>query len=104
MKNILLSSMLCASSLFAASAPSNTYSYELTPFVSGILTDSKAGLKDDNYFNGGISLGKNIDDSFIDQIEIVYMRSDSLEYENSNGNTNVNRAFLNAVKKICYYR
>jgi OOP family OmpA-OmpF porin len=100
MKNILLTSILCASSLFAASDPSHTYSYEVTPFVSGILTDSKAGLKDDNYFNGGISLGKNIDDSFIDQIEIVYMRSDSLEYENSNGNTNINRAFLNAVKKF----
>ena len=100
MKNILLTSVLCASSLFAASNPSNTYSYELTPFVSGILSDSKAGLKDDNYFNGGISLGKNIDDSFIDQVEIVYMRSDSLEYGNSNGNTNVNRAFINAVKKF----
>ena len=100
MKNILLTSMLCASSLFAASNYSKDYSYEVTPFVSGILTDSKAGLKDDNYFNAGISLGKNIDESFIDQIEIAYMRSDSLEYENSNGNTNVNRAFINAVKRF----
>ena len=70
MKNILLTSMLCASSLLAASNYSSDYSYEVTPFVSGILTDSKAGLEDDNYFNGGISLGKNINESFIDQIEI----------------------------------
>lgn len=100
MKNILLTTMLCASSLFAASNYSSDYNYEVTPFVSGILTDSKAGLKDDNYFNGGISLGKNIQESFIDQIEIIYMRSDSLEYENSNGNTNLNRAFVNAVKRF----
>lgn len=99
MKKILITAILCSSTLFCANNPKDTYSYELTPFVSGILTDSNAGLENDNYFNGGISLGKNIDDSFIDQVEIGYMRSDSLEYENSNGNTNVNRAFINAVKK-----
>lgn len=100
MKKILLSSALCASMMFAASSPSNQYSYEVTPFASGILSDSKAGLSDDNYYNGGISLAKNIDDSFIDQVELGYMRSQSVAYENSAGNTNINRAFLNAVKKF----
>lgn len=100
MKKILLTSLLCSVSLFSASNPSNLYDYEVTPFASGILTDSKAGLDNNNYLNAGIALGKNIDDSFIDQIEIAYMRSDSLEYEGTNGNTNVNRAFLNAVKKF----
>lgn len=99
MKKILFTSILCISSLFCANNPKDTYSYELTPFVSGILTDSNAGLENNNYFNGGISLGKNIDNSFIDQVEIGYMRSNSLEYENSNGNTSINRAFINAVKK-----
>jgi OmpA-OmpF porin, OOP family len=101
MKKIFLTSILCASALFSASSPSNTYNYEITPFVSGILTDSKAGLDNKNYINGGISLGKNLDDSFIDQVEIAYMRSNSLDYKDSltNGNTNVNRAFLNAIKK-----
>ena len=100
MKKILLTSLLCSVSLFSASNPSNLYGYEVTPFVSGILTDSKAGLDNNNYLNAGIALGKNIDDSFIDQVEIAYMRSDSLEYDGTNGNTNVNRAFLNAVKKF----
>jgi OmpA-OmpF porin, OOP family len=100
MKKILLTSLLCSVSLFSASSPSNLYGYEVTPFASGILTDSKAGLDDNNYLNAGIALGKNIDDSFIDQVEIAYMRSDSLEYEGTNGNTNVNRLFLNAVKKF----
>jgi OOP family OmpA-OmpF porin len=100
MNKILLTSIFCSASLFSASSPSNLYSYEVTPFVSGILTDSKAGLDNDNYLNAGISLGKNIDDSFINQVEIAYMRSVSVDYENSNGTTNINRAFLNAIKRF----
>ena len=100
MKNILLTSILCASSIFASSNPSKMYNYEVTPFASGILSDSKAGLKDKNYYNGGISLGKNLDDLFINQVEISYMRSDNLGYKNSTGTTNINRAFINAIKKF----
>ena len=100
MKKILFTSILCASTIFAASDPSSTYNYEITPFGSGILTDSKAGLKDDNYANLGISLGKNLYDYFIDQIEIAYMRSDNVGYDNNNGSTNINRTFLNAIKKF----
>ena len=98
MKKLLLTSALCASILFAASNPSETYSYEITPFGAGILTDSKTGLADDHYFNAGLSLGKNLDDSFINQIEIAYLRSNNLKYENSAGNTNVNRIFINGIK------
>ena len=100
MKKLLLTSALCASILFAASNPSETYSYEITPFGAGILTDSKTGLADDHYFNAGLSLGKNLDDSFINQIEIAYLRSNNLKYENSAGNTNVNRIFINGIKKL----
>ena len=100
MKRILLTSILCASSIFAASDPSKTYNYEVTPFASGILTDSKAGLKDDNYINLGISLAKNLDESFIDQVEVAYMRSAKVDYDGNNGTTHINRTFLNAVKRF----
>lgn len=101
MKKIIISSALCASILFAASNPSNQYSYELTPFVSGILSDSKAGLNTDNYANAGLSLAKNLDESFIDQVELGFMRSDSLDYiGGGTGNTDINRLFLNAVKNF----
>ena len=101
MKKILLTSIFCSSIIFAASDSSKTYDYEITPFVSGILTDSKVNLDDDSYINGGISIGKNFTDFFIDQAEIAYMRSASVAYKNSSdtGNTNINRIFLNAVKK-----
>lgn len=100
MKKLLLSSALCTSIIFAASNPSETYNYEITPFGAGILTDSKTGLSDDHYFNAGLSLGRNLNDSFINQIEIAYLRSDNLKYENSAGNTNVNRIFINGIKKF----
>jgi OOP family OmpA-OmpF porin len=100
MKKIVLSSILCASMLFAASEPSKTYNYEVTPFASGILTDSKASLDNDNNFNVGISLAKNLDESFLDQIEIVYMRSETVGYDKTTKNTNINRTFLNANKRF----
>ena len=42
-------------------------------------------------------LGKNLDDTFIDQIEVAYLRSDNLKYKDSTGTTHVNRLFLNAL-------
>jgi len=98
MKKLILASALCTSLVFAASNPSNQYSYEVTPFAAGILSDSKVDLSDDNYFNGGIAVAKNLDDSIIDQIELGFMRSQSTEYK-TGGNTNMNRLFLNAIKK-----
>ncbi len=100
MKKFLISSLLSSLIVFGASEPSENYNYEITPFGGGILTDSKMGLDSNNYFNAGIAIGKNIDDSFINQVEIAYLRSDNLKYEKSMGNTNVNRLFVNAVKKF----
>jgi OOP family OmpA-OmpF porin len=87
--------------MLAQSAPSNSYAYEVTPFAAGILSDSSANLEDDHYANAGISLAKNLQNSFLDQVELAIMRSDSLNYKGtSNANTNINRVFLNAVKKL----
>lgn len=97
MKKVLITSILSTAIAFATTNPSKEYNYEVTPFASGILTDSKSGL-DDNYFNAGISLGKNIDDSFVNQIEVAYLRSDKVNYKDSKGSTYANRVFLNGVK------
>jgi len=98
MKKKLFYTLICATALFGQSDPSKTYSYELTPFTSGILTDSKSGLNDDSYLNIGLSLAKNLEGIFIDQVEALYMRSDNLEYKNSQS-TNINRFFINAIKR-----
>lgn len=97
MKKLILSTAMCASLVFAASNPSKLYDYEITPFGSLILNDTKE-LKDDSYFNVGISIAKNINDDFFNQIELSYIRSDSVDYKN-NQETNFNRIFLNAIKR-----
>ena len=100
MNKIILTSVICASFMFAQNEKSSNYDYEITPFAAGILSDSQANLEDDHYINAGISLAKNLEDSFIDQVELAIMRSDSLEYKGTKGNTNINRVFVNAVKKL----
>lgn len=100
MKKIVFSSIICAVSLFAAHDPSKTYNYEVTPFASGVLTDSKAGVKNDHYANLGIALAKNLDNDFINQVELMYIRSDILDYLNTDKTTHVNRILLNVVKRF----
>lgn len=98
MKKIILTSAFFICITFAASNPSNQYNYEITAFTSGILTDTKSEISDDNYFNGGLSISKNFKDIFINQVELGFMRSQNLEFNGNNGSTNSNRYFLNAVK------
>lgn len=100
MKKILFVSTLCVSSVFAEFDSSKSYSYEVTPFASGILTDSKTGIDNNHYANLGISLAKNFDDTFINQIELMYIRSDVLDYIDSSKTAHVNRYLLNAVKRF----
>ncbi|MGA1931920.1 OmpA family protein [Arcobacter sp. YIC-464] len=98
MKKLIFASVISSSLLFAASNPSNEYGYEVTGYAAGILSDSSNKLKDDNYLNGGLSIAKNLDNMMIDQVELGFIRSQSVEYK-SGSNTNMNRIFLNAVKK-----
>lgn len=100
MKKIVLASLLSTASLFAVHDASKNYKYEVTPFASGILTDSKAGIKNDHYANLGISLAKNFETDFLNQIELMYIRSDILDYKKSNKSTHVNRILLNLVKRF----
>lgn len=100
MKKVILASMLSSASLFAVHDSSKNYNYEVTPFASGILTDSKAGVKNDHYANLGISLAKNFETDFLNQIELMYIRSDILDYKKSSKSTHVNRILLNLVKRF----
>lgn len=99
MKKAILTSVLCVASCFAAYDSSKSYGYEVTPFASGILTDSKTGIDNNHYANLGISLAKNFDETFINQVELMYVRSSNLNYADSNKTTNINRYLLNAIKR-----
>lgn len=98
MKKLLLTSIVSSCLLFAASNPSNEYEYEVTGYAAGILSDSSNKLKEDNYLNGGLSIAKNLEGTIIDQIELGFLRSQSVEYS-TGSNTNMNTIFLNAIKK-----
>lgn len=97
MKKILLSSALCASMMFAANSD---YKYEITPMIGGTYTEGNINLERD-YFNGGLALGFNLDDSMFDQIELGFLRSiEDVEYRDAGGrDTGVTRVFTNVIKE-----
>ena len=95
MKKIILSTVACATMMLAANAD---YKYEITPTVGGVYTEGNLGL-DRNYANGGLSLGFNQFDSFIDQVELGFLRSiEDVKYE-GNGDSGITRIFTNLVKE-----
>lgn len=96
MKKLLLTSLICSSVLFAANSE---YKYEVTPMISGAITEGNLDL-DRNYANAGVSLGFNLDDSMFDQIELGILRTlGDVDYKNSNQDTAVTRFFTNVVKE-----
>jgi OOP family OmpA-OmpF porin len=96
MKKILLSTVACATMMLAANS---NYKYEITPTFGGVYTEGNLGL-DRNYANGGLSLGFNQFDSFIDQVELGFLRSiDDVDYEGGNSHTGITRVFTNAIKE-----
>jgi len=95
MKKIILSSIVCASMMFAASE----YKYEITPMIGGAYNEGNMDL-DRDYINGGLALGFNQFDSMIDQVEFAAFRSiEDVDYKNvTNKDTGVTRFFVNVVK------
>lgn len=99
MKKILLSTIACASLVLAANSD---YKYEITPLIGGVLTEGNLGLEK-NYADAGLSFGFNQFDSFIDQVELGFLRS--LEDVDGKGDfkdqdTGVTRVFANLVKDL----
>ena len=96
MKKILLSTVACATMMLAANSD---YKYEITPTFGGVYTEGNLGL-DRNYANGGLSLGFNQFDSFIDQVELGFLRSiEDVNYDGSNSDTGITRVFTNLIKE-----
>lgn len=96
MKRVLLSTIACASLALAANSD---YKYEITPLIGGVHTEGNLGL-DRNYANAGLSLGFNQFDSFIDQVELGFLRSiEDVGYTGTNNDTGVTRIFTNLIKE-----
>jgi OOP family OmpA-OmpF porin len=96
MKKILLSTVACATMMLAANS---NYKYEITPTIGGVYTEGNSGL-DRNYANGGLNLGFNQFDSFINQVELGFLRTiQDVDYKNSNADSGITRIFTNFVKE-----
>lgn len=96
MKKILLSTVACATMMLAANSD---YKYEITPTIGGVYTEGNLGL-DRNYANGGLSLGFNQFDSFIDQVELGFLRStEDVNYKGTSADTGITRIFTNFIKE-----
>lgn len=96
MKRVLLSTIACASLALAANSD---YKYEITPLIGGVVTEGNLDL-DRNYANAGLSLGFNQFDSFIDQVELGFLRSiEDVGYTGTNNDTGVTRIFTNLIKE-----
>ncbi|MFA6739848.1 MAG: OmpA family protein [Arcobacteraceae bacterium] len=96
MKKILLSTVACATMMLAANSD---YKYEITPTIGGVYTEGNLGL-DRNYANGGLSLGFNQFDSFIDQVELGFLRStEDVNYKGTSADSGITRIFTNFIKE-----
>ncbi len=96
MKKIILSSLVCASMMFAANSE---YKYEVTPLVGGAYTEGNLNL-DRDYTNAGLSVAANLDDSMFDQVELGFLKTiGELDYKGSTEDTELTRFFTNVIKE-----
>lgn len=96
MKKIILTSVACASLMFAAN---NDYKYELTPMYGTALSEHNTDLPK-GYSQAGLAVGFNQNDSFFDQVELGFLKSlEDVKYQNvANRDTAITRIFANFVK------
>lgn len=98
MKKLLIALSLCASTALLASDAD--YHWEFTPVVGGTVHEGSMDL--DNSFTFGLRVAKNLQDTFIDQIELGYDRGEHIGLANGavGKKPNANVYHINAVKDI----
>jgi OOP family OmpA-OmpF porin len=96
MKKIILSTVACATMMLAANPD---YKYEITTTIGGVHSEGNLGL-DRDYANAGLTFGFNQFDSFINQIELGFLKStEDVDYSGGNNDTGITRIFTNIVKE-----
>ena len=95
MKKIIIATLALSSVLLFAD--NSQYKYEFTPMIGEVVPEGNLDLE--NHLTYGGSLGINLDNEKIfDQVELGYLRSSGVDYDNSNQDTDFNRFFVNLIK------
>lgn len=95
MKKITIAALALGASLLFAD--NSMYKYEFTPMIGEVVPEGNLDLEDHLTYGG--SLGINLDSSLMfDQVELGYLRSSNVDYDNSNLDTDFNRFFVNLIK------
>lgn len=94
MKKILLSLVIASTLVFAGQGD---YKSELSATVGGVLPEGNLDLEDQ--LNLGLRFGVYVEDKMFDMVEAGFERASSVDYKNSNQDTNINRFFVNVIKE-----
>lgn len=94
MKKILLSTVVATTLMFAGQGD---YKSELSITTGGVIPEGNLDLEDQ--LNLGLRFGIYLEDKMFDMVEAGFERASSVDYKNSNQDTNINRFFVNAIKE-----
>jgi len=94
MKKVLLSLVVASSLMFAAQG---SHKSELSITVGGVKPEGNLDLE--NELNLGLRYGVYVENKFFNMVEVGLERADSVDYDNSNKKTNINRFFVNLTKE-----
>ncbi len=90
-----------AGALVATTATASEYEYEITPTIGGVMTEGNIGTED--HLSYGLRLGKNLHQSWFDQVELALDYAPGVDYENSDEDTNIFRGAINLIKDMPVY-
>lgn len=83
----------------AGALVASAYEYEFTPTIGGVKPEGNLDLK--NHLTYGFRLGKNLEGSMIDQVEVGLDYAHYVKVKNSGGaETDITRFYANAVKNV----
>lgn len=98
MKKTLLA-VSVATALLAGSAVAADYRYEITPTIGGVMPEGNLDLEDHLFY--GLRAGINLQDAWIDQVEVGFDYSPDVKVDYSGGEkVDIYRGTLNIVKDI----
>ncbi len=85
--------------LFTSSAVANDYEYEITPTFGGVMPEGNLDL--DDQLSYGLRIGKNLHQSWFNQVELALEYAPRVDVEKTGGqHVNIFRGSVNLIKDI----